>query len=332
MPSTPTAEETASRRGRRWKLVARLVISGVLVAVLVSKIHLDKVFPRQHPLATLAWFTGGVMVAALGIVLSAWRWQRVLAVFDAPVPLRTLTSHYFAGQFVGNVLPSTIGGDVLRVSRASRSVGSGPVAFASVALERLTGFLVLPLICYLGFLLDPSLLSERRAWIALVISSVTLVALVAILVAAGAPKAAGRFTEHENWMRFIGAVHVGVDRLRRRRRAALDVVGATFVYQASTVLMVWFAVRTLGVSIPTAAVIAYAPAVAMAQVVPVSVGGFGVREGMLVLLLGPLGVPSGKAFGIGVAWYAMVLIASLLGAPAFALGYEQPAPHRPPAR
>lgn len=331
MPLTTTVDDVPSRRGRRWKLAVRLLVSVGLVGVLISKIHLDKVFPRQHPLATLGWFAGGVAVATFGIVLSAWRWQRVLAVFDAPVPLRTLTSHYFAGQFVGNVLPSTIGGDVLRVTRAARSVGSTPVAFASVALERLTGFLVLPVICFFGFALDPSLLSVRRAWIALAISSATLVALVAILVAAGAPRLAGRFTEHENWMRFIGAVHVGVDRLRRRRRSALDVLGATFAYQASTVLMVWFAVRTLGVSIPTAAVIAFAPAVAMAQVAPISIGGFGVREGMLVLLLGPLGVPSGKAFGIGVAWYCMVLIASLLGAPSFALGAEQPVPHRPPA-
>ena len=59
-------------------------------------------------------------------MLSAWRWQRVLAVFDAHTRLPNLVSHYLAGQFVGNFLPSTIGGDVLRVSRLTQLVhGAG---------------------------------------------------------------------------------------------------------------------------------------------------------------------------------------------------------------
>ncbi len=55
-----------------------------------------------------------------------------------------LLNYYLAGQFVSNVLPTTIGGDVLRVSRLSRENGEPPASFASVVLERLTGWLVLP--------------------------------------------------------------------------------------------------------------------------------------------------------------------------------------------
>ncbi len=325
MAVTGTAGEAApgvSARQRPWGLAVRIAVSLVLLAVLISKIDLDGVLPRQRHLSTLVYLAAGVGTTALGIVLSAWRWQRVLVVFDAPVRLRVLASHYFAGQFVGNVLPSTIGGDVLRVSRGAKTTGSSSTSFASVALERLTGFVALPLICFLGFALEPSLVNSDHALLALVISGGTLIALVVILLLAGHPRLAGRFAEHENWMRFIGAVHVGVDRLRRRPRLALGVLGAAFVYQASTVLSVWFAVRTLSVSIPVAAVIAFAPAVAMAQVVPVSVGGFGVREGMLVLFLGPLGTSTGQAVGVGLLWYVMMLLASLLGAPAFAVGHR----------
>jgi len=57
-----------------------------------------------------------------------------------PAKHYTLTGHYFVGLFVGNVLPSTIGGDVVRVTRSSGTAGSSTVAFASVVLERLTGF------------------------------------------------------------------------------------------------------------------------------------------------------------------------------------------------
>jgi uncharacterized protein (TIRG00374 family) len=314
------SEPIASSRRRSVIVWLRFIVSAVLLAILVSKIHLSHLLPDDIRLSTLVYLAAGITAAGLGIVLSAWRWQRVLAVFDVQARLRTLTSHYFAGPFLGNVLPSTIGGDVLRVSRGTTTTGSASVSFASVVLERLTGFVALPLLAFVGFVLRPSLLRVEHAWLAIAISVGTLVLLGVILFVAGHPKLAGRFAEHENWMRFIGAVHVGVDRLRRRARSTFDVLGAAVVYQVSTVAMVFFAVHTLDVSIPAAAVIAFAPAVAMAQTIPLSIGGLGVREGMLVLLLHPLGVPRGRAVAVGLLWYAMMLVVSLLGAPAFAVG------------
>ena len=244
MAATETAEGAAPGRARRrWVLPLRIGVSLALLAVLVSKMDFDTMLPRQRHLSTVAWLAAAVLTALVGIALSAWRWQRVLAVFDMPVRLRVLLSHYLAGQFVGNVLPSTIGGDVLRVTRGAKSTGSSSTAFASVALERLTGFVALPLLCFLGFALEPSLVEVDHAWIALAISVGTLVALGVILVLAASPRLAGRFTDHENWMRFMGAVHVGVLSLRRRPRLTGAVLGTAMLYQASTVLTVWFAAR-----------------------------------------------------------------------------------------
>jgi uncharacterized membrane protein YbhN (UPF0104 family) len=58
----------------------------------------------------------------------------------------------------------------------------------------------------------------------------------------------------------------------------------------------------------------------MAQTVPISLGGLGIREGALVLFLHPLGVPTGRAVALGLLVYALNLTVSLLGAPSFALG------------
>jgi len=317
MAVTDSAASSRRQSLGRW---LRVIVSAVLLAVLVTKIHPGDLLPERRHFSTLAFLIAGLVITGLGIVLSAWRWQRVLEVFDVRVPLRTLTKHYFAGQFVGNVLPSTIGGDVVRVSRGATTTGSGTVAFASVVLERLSGFIALPLLVFVGFLLRPSLLDNNHAWIALAIAFGTLVLLALILVVAGHPKIAGRFAERENWMRFIGAVHVGIDRLRHQPRDAFGVLGAAVVYQLSVVASLYCAVQALDISIPTAAVIAFIPAVAMGQTVPLSVSGFGVREGLLVLLLHPLGVSTSSAVALGLFWYGMLLIVSLLGAPAFAMG------------
>ena len=311
------------------RLGLRIAISAALLALLISRINLDALIPRQRNITTLAWFALAIGSATIGIVLSAWRWQRVIDAFGIHVRLRTLTTHYFAGQFVGNVLPSTIGGDVLRVSRSAKNIGSTETAFGAVALERLTGFLALPLLCLVGFVIDPSLLDSSTAWIALLVSGIALAALGAILFLAGHPRAAGRLRDRDNWLRFIGAIHVGIESLRRDRRQIVGVIGTAIFYQASVIATVGFVVLTLEVGVPFPALVAFVPVVAMAQVVPISLSGLGIREGMLVLLLNPLGVSTGEAVGVGLAWYATMLIVSLIGAPAFAVGHRAAAKAEP---
>jgi uncharacterized membrane protein YbhN (UPF0104 family) len=323
--SLPEVAPARSRAG--WVRVLRLVVSAGLLAFLLSKIEFADMVPESRSLpGALAFLVAGIGLMGFSLVLAAWRWQRVLDVFDVHVPLRRLVSHYFAGQFVGNVLPSTVGGDVLRVTRTARDIGARDVAFASVVLERLTGFVALPFLLLLGFVADPGLFTAPNAWIALVTGGATVGVLVVMIVIAGHPNVAGRFTEHENWMRYIGAIHVGVDRLRRHPRDAARVLGAAIAYQLVVVGSVYCAVHTIGLTVPNAAVLAYVPAVAMAQVLPISIGGFGLREGMLTLLLHPLGAETGQAVAVGLLWYAMMLIVSLGGAPAFAIGHRSAAP------
>jgi uncharacterized membrane protein YbhN (UPF0104 family) len=110
--------------------------------------------------------------------------------------------------------------------------------------------------------------------------------------------------------------------MRRDPGDALAALVAAVAYQLTVVAAVYCAVHTIGLTIPNGAVLAFIPAVAIVQVVPVSVGGLGVREGMLVLLLHPLGVPTGQAVAVGLLWFAMTLIVSLAGAPAFAIGHH----------
>jgi uncharacterized membrane protein YbhN (UPF0104 family) len=64
-------------------------------------------------------------------------------------------------------------------------------------------------------------------------------------------------------------------------------------------------------------------------VIPISLGGLGVREGAFVLFLGPLGVPTASAVALGLLVYGLNLCVSLLGAPAFAVGGRTPTSQPP---
>ena len=323
MPGEPAV---VRRSGARWKIALRLLVSAVFLTVLITRVpDLGDSIPSDHHLRTALLLSAAVATMLLGIALSAWRWQEVLLVFDAPVTLRTLTGHHLAGQFVGNVLPSTIGGDVLRVARVAKTIGSTTTAFASVVLERLSGMLALPALVVLGFAVRPSLLRADGAWFALVVAALTLAVLGLILFAAGHPGIAGRYATNENWTRFIGAVFQGIDRARRNPRRIVRVLVAALVYQVTIVGSYILIFHALDAHVSIAAAFAFVPAVSMLQALPISLGGLGVREGALRLFRHGLGVSAGVAITAGLLWYGSLVVVSMLGAPIVAVG-QRPNP------
>jgi glycosyltransferase 2 family protein len=90
----------------------------------------------------------------------------------------------------------------------------------------------------------------------------------------------------------------------------------------------YFAAKSLALDVPLLAVVAFAPAVAAIQVLPISLGGLGVRETAFAVLFAPFGVSNGEALGLGLLVYAMTLTASLAGAPSFAAGSRHPGRRR----
>lgn len=322
---------------RRWIPTARVIISAAMLGFLVHQVKLRSLVPVWDR-ATLFLLVGGLACTTFGIVLSAYRWQRVLAAMELPAKLGPLLNAYLASQFLSNFLPSTIGGDALRVTRLSAvtraegTSGGAPAAFASVVLDRMSGWLILPLLCLAGLFINPSLLHlGRSSRAALAISLVTLGALAAVVFAAGNPRIGGRLAGHDSWLRFMGAVHLGLARIIRRPGAAAQVVAASVVYQLAIVAAAILAARAVGIHLGPTALLAFVPVVAIVQVLPVTVGGLGVREGAFALFLAPLGVSATHAIALGLAMYAMHLIASLLGAPSFAIGHRPARRHLPAA-
>ncbi|MFZ6005115.1 MAG: lysylphosphatidylglycerol synthase transmembrane domain-containing protein [Actinomycetota bacterium] len=311
-------------------LALRIGLSVAMLGVLVWRVpsfDADEVVPEMSA-RTVVWLVVAAALTLAGLVLSALRWQRVLEVLGLHAGLRRLLSHYLACQFVSNVLPTTIGGDVLRVSRLSRETGESPKTFASVVLERLTGWLVLPVISVAGFLVNPPLQHLGTATrVALGLAFATLIGLGILLYAVADQRIGGRFAAKDGWRRFAGAVHLGLDRLRREPWAAANVLLVGFAYQLVLVLAAVAAAQALGVRpAGLTALLAFFPAVAIAQVLPIGISGLGVREGAFVLFLGPLGVASEEAIALGLLLYLLNLGVSLLGAPAFAVGGRVPEP------
>ncbi|MGY6501601.1 MAG: lysylphosphatidylglycerol synthase transmembrane domain-containing protein [Acidimicrobiales bacterium] len=318
--------EPTTKDSRRTKvLLLRVGVSVAMLAFLFftqfDDIDYSALVPRWSA-STGFWLAGAAALTFAGIGISAARWQQVLTAMGIHSRWRHLMRVYLAGQFVSNVLPTTIGGDVVRVSRLSIETGQPPATFASVVLERLSGWIVLPLITFVGLAVNPGLRELGRAsQYAALVAIATLVALVIVVILVANERLGGRFSHREGWTRFAGAVHLGVSRLRTRPSAALAIIGVGVVYQVVMVAAASMAGQALGISaVGFTSMLVFLPAVLILQVLPIGIAGLGIREGAFVLFLTPLGVPTEQAIGLGLLLFVLNVVTSLPGAPAFALG------------
>lgn len=324
---TPAAKPASATPWWRRAIVTvplRIGLSVGLMVVIFAQmgdIDTDELVPEWNR-STQLWALGACSLTVTAFVLGAVRWQRVLRALGEEQPLRRLFSHYMAGQFVSNFVPTTVGGDVLRVSRLSRDSGDGPISFTSVVFERLSGWLVLPVITGVGFAVNPGLWHLGASTrVPLVVGMVTLVALIVILVVLGSNWLGDSLENRQGILRFAGAVHLGIDRLREHPKAAREVLVTAFAYQFCLLLAAGCAVEALGIDeVGLTSLMAFLPAVLIIQVLPLGIGGLGIREGALVLFLSGIDVPDEQAVALGLAIYVMTLLGSFIGFPLLILG------------
>jgi uncharacterized protein (TIRG00374 family) len=317
---------------RVWSII-RVLATVAMLAILVSRVDARTILP-DWDFNHVGWLVIALVVTLAGILLASLRWQRVMTALELRSRMGRLLSTYLAGLFISNFLPTTIAGDALRVSRISSDNGEAPRTFASVVLERLTGWAVLPLLTLVALAINPTLLhlpgGDRSIHLAIIVSVATLVLLLVVLTVAGHPSLGGRLASHTGWKRFTGAIHLGIAKFRRRPKVAFQVLAAGLGYQLAVVAAAFAAGHALGLAVGWTAFMAFMPVVAIVQVLPFpTIGGLGLREGALVLFLAPLGVNQSQAIALGLMVYGINLTVSLLGAPAFAIG-RRPRPSAVP--
>ncbi len=320
-------EETLAARVRGndpRKIAIRLVFSFGFLALLIWK--LPGVSPAdlvpEPTAAAFAWVTAAIALHTLAFSLQTLRWAEVSDTLAIHLRFRRLFSHLLAGEFVSNALPTSFGGDIVRVIRQGNDAGDYADAFASVSLERLTGWLVLPLLSFTGLALSAEYRSlGTESLVVVIVGGTAVLALSTILVLAGHPRGAGRLVGDKGWRRYLAAVHLGVVAFRHRPGQAVKVLVAGIAFQLMQVLTVVACARALGISqIGFLAALTFFPPTAILQNLPLALGGLGIREAAFVYFFSAIGVSNADAIALGLLVYVVFVVSSLAGAPSFLRG------------
>ena len=303
-------------RNRTARLVATLVVTGLCTAYLVWKIDLTQTL---HLLAhaEIGYFLAAVAIMIGSVWPMAWRWQQLLRARGIDDRLSWLTRAYFVAYTAGQLLPTAVGGDAVRIyETARRHTGRGGDVAGSVLLERALGGAATLALAAGGFLLaighypvGPYLWIEGAFVIGTIVLAVALFSRrVRPLLAKTVPLL--RLIRLE---RPIRAAYEGIHAYRDHPGLLLGVFTLTLAVQTVRVLAIWFAGKAVGVDLSPRPYYVMGPLLFLVLLVPFSVNGIAVRESFFVSFLGRLGVGADEAFATGFLFFLVTLCLSLPG-------------------
>jgi uncharacterized protein (TIRG00374 family) len=302
---------------RTLRLLATLVVTGLCTAYLIWKIDLSATL---HILAhaNLWYFLAAVAIMIGSVWPMAWRWQRLLSARGIHDRLRWLVRAYFVAYTAGQILPTAVGGDAVRIyETARRHEGHGGQVAGSVLLERALGGAATLTLAGVGFLLAVGHYPVGAyLWIEGAFVLATMVLAVAFFSRRARPllRWTQPFLRPIRLERPIRAAYEGIHSYRDHPGLLVGVFSLTLAVQAVRVLAIWFAGKSVGVDLSPRPYYVMGPLLFLVLLVPFSVNGIAVRESFFVSFLGNLGVNADKAFATGFLFFVVTLCLSLPGA------------------
>jgi glycosyltransferase 2 family protein len=299
----------ARNLSRVLSTAAKAVVTLLLLALLFRKIDYAATLRHLRDITPLTAVISLVVLNA-GFAVANARWRVVLQSMG-----RTFTHWYLfrlnlIGQFFNQALPSNIGGDGMRVWLLYRDGCSFAEAFNSVLIDRIAGFAVLGIMSLYGL---PTLLEHMFG----IPKDQTIVGVVvAIIVLCVVFNVLAR--EHMRLVkfrvgRFVAQIIADALFLARRPSDTAKIILLSIGGHISAFVVIWLILRDLGADVSFVAVLMVAPVVLLLLVLPISIAGWGLREGLFVVGFGLFNVPEDIALAASIVFGLIILAEGLIG-------------------
>lgn len=312
-------------RQRIWRaatsLPGRLAVTAGLLALVAATIDWSSLSDAISN-AAWGWFVAAVALIAAGFVIGAVRWRLLLIAASLPASMALALRAYVCGAFANNLLPTGFGGDAVRAWLVARSRRRLARSLTSVLVDRATALACGLLLAWIAVALDFADVPGSHLALLALCSGAAAAGLAVAAIAAGR-SGLGRFVPQSLRPPAVELVTT-LRGYARDRRLIVEVVLLGLVFQASVVAAMWALGRMLDLEIGLAAFAIVTPIVLIATALPISIAGFGVREGSFVALLGDLGASSGEATLLSLLSVCAMALASLPGGALLVLGRGRP--------
>lgn len=294
--------------------ILKIILSVGLLTLVLTRVGWQETWQSIRT-ARLSYLGAALVLDLLSIPVRAHRWKMLLDALGVRITLARLTGLYFVGTFFSDFLPTGVGGDVVRAYEVAEQTQNSAAAVGTVLVDRATGLLVLFLMASFSLLFSRSLVSPQIALIILLLTTAGWGGSIFLmrrdwLERLGLWRFVARFRSLE---RVYECVHTCGSRVVGRA------LGVSFVLNVLLIVMNYLVAMALGVRVSLWYFLLFVPIISFLLVLPVSLSGWGVRQGGYVYLFSQAGVPAQAALTLSLIIQCFQLGIGLIGAVVYAL-------------
>lgn len=287
------------------KLLFRIVVTLSIFIVILRSIDIDQVWK------TLSQIRLDLLLIALlaqfgSTSLSAYRWQLIMHNLDFGQPFLFYWRSYFKASFFNQGLPTSIGGDAIKVLDVAGQGFRKRDALYGIILDRVTGLAALMWLNLVAYTFDPDLLPDPiyHLTLLLVVGSLAGFAVVSSL-------------KHFPWFDAYPQLQVVRTTSERLHQAFLNhrvlLIGSSLLIPILAMLSFFATGLALGLHYGLTTYFIIVPPAIFLTIIPVSLAGWGIREGTLVALFSLIGADKATILTLSILYGLMQIIVSLPG-------------------
>lgn len=292
---------------RMFKLIVKILITLAILSVIAYKIDLTTVLNVVRNMQP-QYLIFALVMQLLSAALASYRWYLIMRrLHFGQGPLFYLKS-YLKGSFFNQALPGGIGGDAYRVVECAALGNGKKAAFYGVLLDRILGLIGILLLNLIANIAHPGLLPVAMFHL---LNAIALGGISAVVVFAMLGKI-DRFAGYK-LTRHMHEISADLRRVYHDQRAiALHSVLSVLIHFVS-MLAVYFIGIGVGLNYSLLTFLVLVPPVMLLTIAPISLAGWGVREGGMIGLFMLIGADKALVLSMSVLYGLVLLAASLPG-------------------
>ncbi len=300
----------------------KMLISAALLYFSLRKINLSELVSRID-VSSLGWIGLAIAVSFLQIFLGVLRWREIGAECGAPLETKQAMRFNVIGTFFNQTLPSSIGGDAVRLWLVARNGAGWRAATYSIFVDRAIGLIALAIIIVASLPWSYNLITDPHGRSALLL--VDLAALaggLGFLVLGMLP-----WPWLKRWWatHHIHACAVIANRVIFSRDRGPKVAVLSVLVHVLAVVIAWCVVQSIAAPVMFGQIFQLVPPVMLITMLPISIAGWGVREATMGLAFGYAGLVANEGVNVSLLFGAVSFLVGIVGGLVWILSPEKAA-------
>ena len=295
--------------------VVRLGVSAALLFVLFRKVDL------QNLSIMIRGADKGLLLVALGlnffnVLFCFLRWKQLLKAAGVRAPLSRIITSFSGGIFFNLFLPSAMGGDVVRSIDLSGYTKKPRQIVATVFLDRLSGYIGLAIMLTFAVLVGGSIVRTKSVLLAVGVIIGVLVCIIFVVFNRVVYKKVNRFLDVPKAGRLREAIRNMHDELHGfsgQRKVMVTGIIYSLLVQMVGPLSAAVISMALGVKLSLVYFFIFVPIVGAITMLPISLGGLGVRDASMIFFFSQVGMSKDVAFAMSLLGFSVLILYGAIG-------------------